>query len=107
MKCIVTGRVMAVAKGQGAALQPPFNVTEDAAVEEVRDFIQRALAAQEPSDLHLPPKLSTETTPDGRYVISLSLRRLPRIRQLEAGTLLRPALVVRRITEGIWEIDFE
>jgi len=106
LKCLVSARVLAVSLGQGASLPPPYNVTQPAAVEEVRDFIERALAAQTPSDLHLPPKLSELVTPDGRYIITLSLRRI-RFQKAGVREVIRPAIVVKPISEEIWEIDFE
>lgn len=107
MKCVVTARVLAVCAGQGHALPPPYNVTDPVDIEETRDFVQRALAAPDPSDLHLPPKLSQERQPDGRYVITIGWRDWPRIRKAEVAPPRRPAMVVRRVGEDIWEIDFD
>jgi hypothetical protein len=105
MKCRVSSRVWAVVNDQGADLPDPYNVTDPDAVEEVRAFIQRALAAKNPSDLHLPPKLSSKREPGNRYIVNISLFRLPNVRRQRE--VLRPALVVKTVTDNLWEIDFE
>ena len=107
MQRFVSARLWAVAEGQGAALQPPFNVTNKDAVERVRDFIQRAMAVQDPSDLRLPPMLSDEGNSDESIQVILSLRRLPTYRMIGAATTLCPGLTVRRVGQDILEIDFE
>ncbi len=88
-------------------MPPPFNVTGAEEIEEVRDFIQRVLAAQDPSDLNIPKKLSSEEGPVGHYVITISWKRLPGVRGVKTREVIRPALVVRRRYDDVWEIDFD
>ncbi len=105
MKCVVSTRVWAVAKGLGGSLTEPYNVTDMEAVEEVRDFIQRALAAKSPSDIYQSPRFSAKEVVENRYVLTISLSRLPRLHRQRK--LLRPPMVVKQVADDLWEVDFE
>lgn len=105
MKCCIGARLWCVAENEGHLLDEPYNITDPSEVAELREFIQRALAASDPSDLHLPPKMSAKTSSPNRFVVNISLTRLPKFRR--DYVVLRPAIVVRKLGENLWEVDFE
>lgn len=105
MKCCLGARLWCVVEGEGHRLDAPYNITDPSEVAELREFIQRAVAASNPSDLHLPPKMSAEPSSPNRFVVNISLTRFPKFRR--DYVVLRPAIVVTAIGENLWKVDFE